>query len=111
MSRIDRIRHTLSSRRAARADEKRIDDGDKAAASNLPVPVGPAVTVERPLRPESRRGHTELSAHLMGQEGQRRGLRAGPTLLDIARHAYSRIEWSGAWDRRARKGRRANTDI
>jgi hypothetical protein len=111
MSRIDRIRHTLSSRRAARADEKRIDEGEAAAASNLPVPVGPAVTVARPPRGESRRGETELSAHLIGQDGQRRGLRAGPTLLDIARHAYSRIEWSGAWDRRARNGRRANTDI
>ena len=108
MSRIDRIRHSVAARRAARAET---DRAETAPSATLPVPLGPAVTMARAPRNETQRGDSELSAHLIGQDGQRRGLRAGPTLLDVARDAYSRIEWSGSWDRRARKGRRARTEV
>ena len=108
MSRIDRIRHSIAARRAARADSQWRDD---APAANLPVPAGPAVTKARPLHNEPRGSEAEVSAHLIGQEGQRRGLRGGQSVLDIARETYSRIEWSGSWDRRARKGRQARTDV
>ena len=42
---------------------------------------------------------------------QRRGLRAGPSIHDIARSAYNKTEWSGSYDRRARKGRAARTEV
>jgi hypothetical protein len=111
MSRIDRIRRTVSARRAARAEADRQDQVEGAAPANLPVPVGPAVTVARTFRDDRSPGDSELNAQLMGQDGQRRGLRAGPSIFDIARAAYTRTEWSGAYDRRARKGRRARTEV
>jgi len=106
MSRIDRIRQTVSARRAARAQAERTEEASEPASANLPVPVGPVVAT-RTFREDRRRGDSEFSAQLMGQDGQRRGLRGGATLLDIARAAYTRTEWSGSYDRRARKGRAA----
>src|SRR3954470_21498563 len=108
MSRIDRIRQTVSTRRAARTRAERPDEAFEPASANLPVPVGPVVA-PRTFREERRRGDAEVSAQLIGQDGQRRGLRAGPTIHDIAREAYTRTEWSGSYDRRARKGRAART--
>lgn len=71
---------------------------------NLPVPAGPARTVPRAPR---RDPDATFAAHLLGQEGQKRGLRAGPGLIDAARQLYNRVEWSGAHDRRSHKGRAA----
>jgi hypothetical protein len=48
---------------------------------------------------------------MLGQDGQKRGLRAGQPAIDAARSAYSQIEWSGAQDRRRRSGRAAQTKI
>ncbi len=108
MSRIDRIRHTALVRRAYKAEADR--ETGAAGGANLPVPVAP-VTPPRTFKDEHRRGHSELSAQLMGQIGERRGLRAGAPLLDTAREAYNRTEWSGRYDRRARKGRQTRTEI
>ena len=110
MSRIERIRQTVSAREAARRAEARADAARQAAGANLPVPVEP---VERPsgLREERARGVSELTAQVIGQDGQRRGLRGGPTVLQTAQNAYNRTEWSGSFDRRARKGRGARTDV
>ena len=102
MSRIDRIKHTVSTRRAARVAADRIDES--RASSNLPVPVGPVTAVPRTFRDDRGRGDTEVSAQLIGQDGQRRGLRAGPSILETARTAYSRTEWSGSYDRRLKVG-------
>jgi len=110
MSRIDRIRRAALVRRAQKAESDRTDEVQGAASANLPIPVGP-VTAPRTFREERRRGDAEFAAQLMGQDGQRRGLRAGPSLLDVAQSAYNRVEWSGSYDRRARKGRRARTEI
>jgi hypothetical protein len=101
MSRIDRIRHTVSARKAARAQHDRSEEVETFSSSNLPIPVGP-VTAAQP-RAERRRSEAEFSAQMLGQDGQRRGLRAGPSQLDVARDAYNRIEWSGSYDRRARR--------
>jgi len=110
MSRIDRIRRAALVRRAQKAEAGSADQAQGPASANLPIPVGPVIA-PRSFREERRRGDAEFSAQLMGQDGQRRGLRAGPSLLDVARTAYNRIEWSGSYDRRARKGRRARTEI
>jgi hypothetical protein len=52
-----------------------------------------------------------FSAQLIGQDGQKRGLRGGDPVIDSAKTAYNRTEWSGSRDRRARKGRAARTEI
>jgi hypothetical protein len=111
MSRIDRMRRAALVRRAQKAEADRAPDAEGVSAANtLPVPVGP-VSGPRSFRDDPRRGHAELAAQLMGQMNERRGLRAGAPLLDTARDAYNRVEWSGSYDRRARKGRRTRTDI
>ena len=52
-----------------------------------------------------------LSAHLIGQEGQKRGLRGGPETLSKAKAAYLTAEWSGPTDRRNRAGVMSKTKI
>jgi hypothetical protein len=47
---------------------------------------------------------------MLGHE-RRRGVRAGHAVLDTAKSAYSRTEWSGAADRRAPKGGLTRTKI
>lgn len=108
MARIDRIRYAASTARTSRA---RPDSGNRASVVNLPIAVGPVIAVNPAMSAELPSGDSEFNAHLMGQDGQRRGLRAGPPLLDAARQAYNRVEWSGRWDRRARAGRQARTEI
>ena len=73
--------------------------------ANLPVPVGPAQTVETapPAGP--------IEAQLLGQESQKRGLRGGPPVLNQARSAYLGAEYSGAANRRPKPGVVARTEI
>ena len=110
MSRIDRIQRADQAQRASKALANRSEGAAATAGSNLPVPVTP-VSAPRSFRDERPRGYAEFAAQIIGQGGERRGLRAGPSMLEIARQAYNRAEWSGAADRRARKGRRTREDI
>lgn len=105
---IDPIRRSARLRRSDKAVE-RAEGASEAEGSHLPVPVGPVRTV--PPIAEIPGGAAEFDAHLMGQDGQRRGLRGGPAVIDTASATYNRIEWSGAKDRRARKGRIAKTEV
>ena len=108
MSRIDRIRLAFAARRAGRM---RADGPAAAETTQLPVLIEPLPSTARPQRADRRQGDVEFSAQMLGQDGQKRGLRAGSTQLEAARTTYNDIEWSGAWDRRARKGRRARADV
>jgi hypothetical protein len=54
---------------------------------------------------------SEFAAQLIGQTGQKRGLRGGPETLDKARNAYLGAEWSGGADRRPSTGRTTKTEI
>ena len=51
-----------------------------------------------------------VGAQLLG-ERQRRGLRAGPGILEQARSTYLQTEYAGSNDRRPRKGQIARTEI
>jgi hypothetical protein len=51
-----------------------------------------------------------VGAQLLGEK-PRRGLRAGPEVLDQARSTYLSNEYSGARDRRPRKGQLTRTEI
>jgi hypothetical protein len=53
--------------------------------------------------PDDSSAEAAFAAHMMGQE-RRRGARAGADVPDSANSAYSRTEWSGSADRRARRG-------
>lgn len=106
MTRVDRIRHTGPTYRASRAR----NDSAPSAGVNLPVPVGPVVTVNPVMSAAPASGDSEFNAQLMGQDGQTRGLRGGGRLIETAHKVYNRIEWSGRRDRRARAGRAASED-
>lgn len=88
----------------ARADDDE-DEIEAAEAAQLPIPVSPARTVP-PNRPVA--SAAAIEAQLLGE---RRGLRAGATVHDQAKHTYNRTEWSGRHDRRAPKGHATKTDV
>ena len=69
-----------------------------------PVPAEPLAEDEVDPKPV-------LAAHLIGQEGQGRGLRGGSEVLAKAKAAYLNAEWSGLTDRRARTGVFSKKDV
>ena len=105
---INSVRRAARLRRLDKSAEQ-AGAASEAAGSSLPVPVGGAETVQ-PVPPIPG-GAVTFDAQLMGQDGQKRGLRGGPAVIDGAKATYNSIEWSGSKDRRARKGGRAKTDV
>jgi hypothetical protein len=83
--------------RAESAGESRGTDA-KATPVNEPSPASPAEAAA-------------FAAQLMGQGGQKRGLRGGAETLDHARHTYLETEWSGGADRRHARGRIAKREV
>lgn len=106
---IDPIRRAAQARRARKAKADGVKGERKAEASFLPVPVGAARTVPPPSGEP--KGGAVFTAQLIGQDGEKRGLRAGATAIDKAKDSYNKTEWSGAKDRRARKGGVTKTDV
>jgi hypothetical protein len=106
---IDPIRRTARTRRSERPVTDAPEDVQETFEDrSVPVVSGPAPAPEPERLAE---GASIFSAQLMGQDGQKRGLRGGPQVLDAARNTYNRVEYSGAADRRARKGGAAKTEI
>ena len=81
---------------------------EETAAPGLPVPV--AAPAEQP-DPRERNGFVAFIAQVLGQPGQKRGLRGGPETLEKARSAYLETEWSGPSDRRPGRGKITKTEI
>lgn len=106
-------------RRERRASERRAAERRAAAATStsrdlVPTdfPVDPAQAPARPApTPPSDSSAAVFAAQLMGQTGQRRGLKGGPPVLGAARAAYLGTEHSGAAERRPKPGEREDTDI
>ncbi|MCK5911802.1 MAG: hypothetical protein KAG62_17830 [Caulobacter sp.] len=67
--------------------------------------------VEAPPPPPRREGFAAFAAHLMGQVGQKRGLRGGQEVLNAARSTYLGTEYSGPADRRPKAGLIKKTNI
>ena len=108
MSRIDPIRRSDLPRKAVRREP---DAPGAAEAEIVRLPVA-VERVSRILpRDDEQSGPAAFAAQLIGQDGQKRGLRAGPELFDSAKSLYNRTEWSGSKDRRAPAGGKARTDI
>ena len=106
---IDPLRRAAQARRTYRArvnDSENLHDTEDRSV--------PAIVTGEPVRPtpdHSAEGASVFSAQLMGQDGQKRGLRGGPETLGAARSVYGATEWSGKADRRARKGSIGKTEI
>jgi hypothetical protein len=48
---------------------------------------------------------------LLGQDGQRRGLKGGPPVLDAARSGYLKAQHSGPAERRPKPGAVTKSDV
>ena len=103
---IDPIRRSGPARRALPAPR----DSDRHEADEETVFV-----VEDgappPPRPPRREGFAAFAAHIIGQPGQKRGLRGGQEVLDTARSTYLGTEYSGEADRRPKAGLLKKTNI
>ena len=89
-------------RRADRRTSDRRGAGSPTPGCAL-VPVG-ELKDETPSARPPRVADPAFSAQLLGQEGQKRGLRGGAPVLNAARSAYLEAEYSGRLDRRPPKG-------
>jgi len=90
-------------------DDESIEGGADDAGAGLPMVVEPPPKAPPPR--SKRAAIAAFAAQLLGQGGQRRGLRGGQETLDKARNAYLEAEWSGPSDRRLRTGRITKTEI
>lgn len=108
MSSVDPLRRSTGVQRGRKAQDEtdRADLTQGPEGSLLPVPVGPVRTISSGGARIA--GACAIDAQVMGE---RRGLRAGFDIHGRAAGSYNRTEWSGAWDRRAPKGRVARTAI
>lgn len=104
---IEPVRRVLSTRRSQRRgpDRRKVVDSEP---NTLPVVI--AKPAEPPPPGPGPSAAATYAAHLMGQSGQKRGLRA-PETLDTARSVYLETEYSGPRDRRPAKGRITKTEI
>ena len=105
---IDPLRRSSGASRSRKAQDEtdQADLTQETGANLLPVPVGPARTISSGAPRVA--GASAIDAQVMGE---RRGLRAGYDIHGRAAGSYNRTEWSGAYDRRAPKGRVARTAI
>ena len=99
-----------------RAAERRAEERRAASTSRALVPTTfPSEAAEPPARPAPAPppdpGAAVFAAQVMGQTGQRRGLKGGPPVLDAARSAYLGTEHSGAGERRPLPGKAKDTDV
>ena len=117
--RIDPIRGVASDRRAwvrrdtARAGAPSASQPDEAVCegpNEAALPAVVAQVLEQP-DPREKNGFTAFVAQVLGQPGQKRGLRGGPETLEKARSAYLETEWSGPHDRRIARGNITETEI
>jgi len=99
-----------------RAGDRRAEERRAGSASRALVPVEfPVEPAEPPARPApsppADPGAAVFAAQMIGQTGQRRGLKGGPPVLDAARSAYLGTEHSGAAERRPQPGKAKDTDV
>lgn len=99
-------------RRAAerRAAERRVAAQPRALtvtamdeAAEVPARPAPA--------PATDSSAAAFAAQILGQSGQRRGIKGGPPVLDAARSTYLGAEHSGAAERRPKPGKAHDTDV
>ncbi|PTS83248.1 MULTISPECIES: hypothetical protein [unclassified Caulobacter] len=102
---IHPVRRTAQSRRMLPA----LLSADSPAAEDEVVQVQEEPAATPP--PPRRAAYATFAAHLMGQSGQKRGLRGGQEVLDSARSTYLGTEYSGQADRRTKTGRLNKTEI
>lgn len=99
-----------------RERDRRAAERRAASASRALVPVDfPPEPAEPPARPApapaSDASAAAFAAQMIGQTGQRRGLKGGPPVLDAARSTYLGAAYSGAAERRPKPGKASDSDV
>ena len=99
-----------------RAADRRAEERRAGSTSRALVPTDfPAEAAEPPARPAptppADPGAAVFAAQMMGQTGQRRGIKGGPPVLNAARSAYLGREHSGPTERRPAPGKAKDTDV
>ena len=103
-------RRTAERRRSVRRAPTKQAAAAETPASRALIPIAQPPAEPADAKPR-RSGFTTFAAQVLGQGGQKRGLRGGPETLDKARSTYLDTEWSGPSDRRPHPGRITKTDI
>lgn len=94
-----------------RAAERRAGSASRALVLT-DIPAEAAEPSARPApTPRTDAGAAVFAAQMMGQTGQRRGLKGGPPVLDAARSTYLGTEHAGSAERRPRPGKAKDTDV
>ncbi len=99
------------------SEDRRQSDRRAGSTSRDLVPVSPVETIRKdgtgaPASPAATpAADPAFSAQLMGQTGQKRGLKGGAPVLDAARSAYLGTEYSGSNERRPPAGKAKRTDV
>ena len=104
---IDPIRRSGPARRALPAPR----EGDRHETEEEVVFIVEDDAPPPRQAPPRREGFAAFAAHVMGQSGQKRGLRGGQEVLDTARSTYLGTEYSGPADRRPQTGLLKKTNI
>lgn len=99
--RRERDRRTAAEAKVTEASRAVVPAGERV--DHAASPAKPAVS---PLAPPAL-----FAAQVLGQKGQKRGLKGGPPVLDAARSTYLGAEYSGKRDRRPRVGRARQTEV
>ena len=116
-----RDRRAAERRTAERREEKAAQDKAASASRDL-VPVGevvdhpeagdPATSAARTRKARSAAtGAAAYAAQLLGQGGQRNGIRGGPPVMDAARASYLGAQYSGEEERRPPSGTTKRTEV
>lgn len=89
-----------------RESERRSGGKGQGAKASLPVKAAPAASPDQGPAAAA----VAFAAQLLGQSGQKRGLKGGPKVLKSARATYLETEWSGPEDRRTPAGKVTKTE-
>lgn len=100
--------------RVRRARRRHRGEAVEAATAGGPTEEAPATPATAPVPPPdpvAHEGPPAISAQLMGQSDPAEGAAPANSAAQTARSAYLKVEWSGRYDRRMRRGRITKTDV
>ena len=103
-----------------RASQRRTPGEGPASRALVPTEVEPDRAQDDPAEPARRATlirdvsaapAAAFAAQLIGQGGQRTGIRGGPPVMDAARSTYLGAEYSGEKERRPPVGKTGKTEV